>query len=201
VTEQPHKSSVLQRDRDYERLLFEWKFLQIDQSFQSLIDLLYFTYICWTAFPMENDFSQRIVWRDSSPKAMYEEARVSRIFNHLRPSRYPIAVVQAIQEQDIVDAVKLAIKEKCRVSVRSGGHSWAAWSVRDDAVLLDLGDYKEVDLDEKTGIVKASPSTTAKMLNDYLIPKGLIFAGGHLPDVGIGGFLLQGGQGWNCRVW
>src|SRR5882757_2100176 len=137
---------------------------------------------------MENNVSLPIIWRDSSPKSIYEEARVGRIFNHLRPSRYPIAVVQAIQEQDIVDAVRLAIKEKCRVSVRSGGHSWAAWSVRDDAILIDLGEYKEIDLDEKTGVVKASPSTTAKMLNDYLNSKGLMFAGGHLPDVGIGGF-------------
>jgi hypothetical protein len=24
-------------------------------------------------------------------------------------------------------------------------------------------------------------------------------AGGHCPTVGIGGFLLQGGMGWNCR--
>ena len=26
------------------------------------------------------------------------------------------------------------------------------------------------------------------------------FAGGHCPDVGLGGFLLQGGMGWNCKV-
>ena len=149
---------------------------------------------------MEKNASLPAIWRDSSPKSIYEEARVGRVFNYLRPSRYPIAVVRARQEQDIVDAVRLAIKEKCRVSIRSGGHSWAAWSVRDDAILVDLGDYKEIELDETTGIVKASPSTTAKMLNDYLIPKELMFSGGHLPDVGLGGFLLQGGQGWNCRV-
>ena len=27
-----------------------------------------------------------------------------------------------------------------------------------------------------------------------------MFPGGHCPDVGLGGFLLQGGMGWNCRV-
>jgi FAD/FMN-containing dehydrogenase len=28
-----------------------------------------------------------------------------------------------------------------------------------------------------------------------------MFAGGHCPDVGLGGFLLQGGMGWNCKNW
>jgi FAD/FMN-containing dehydrogenase len=141
-----------------------------------------------------------IIWRSSSDASTYEDARVGRVFNHRRPKRYPLAVVQASKESDVVDAVKLAIEKKCRVSVRSGGHSWAAWSVRDDAVLIDLGKYKECSLDEETRIVRASPSTTGRILNGYLIPKGFMFAGGHCPDVGIGGFLLQGGMGWNCRV-
>lgn len=39
------------------------------------------------------------------------------------------------------------------------------------------------------------------MLNKALGHLGLMFNGGHCPDVGIGGFLLQGGQGWCCRGW
>jgi FAD/FMN-containing dehydrogenase len=27
-----------------------------------------------------------------------------------------------------------------------------------------------------------------------------MFPGGHCPDVGLGGFVLQGGMGWNCKV-
>jgi FAD/FMN-containing dehydrogenase len=30
--------------------------------------------------------------------------------------------------------------------------------------------------------------------------RGRMFPGGHCPSVGLGGFLLQGGQGWNCRT-
>jgi FAD/FMN-containing dehydrogenase len=50
-------------------------------------------------------------------------------------------------------------------------------------------------------IATVSPSTTGKMLNEVLSPHGLMFNGGHCPDVGVGGFLLQGGQGWCCRDW
>lgn len=41
---------------------------------------------------------------------------------------------------------------------------------------------------------------TGKELNDALAVHGLFFPGGHCPDVGLGGFLLQGGMGWNCAV-
>lgn len=141
-----------------------------------------------------------ITWKDGGDVHTYEKARIGRVFNHRRPDRYPVAVIEATEESHTVDAVRLAKEKKCRLSVRSGGHSWAAWSVRDDAILLDLGQYKQIDLDEKTGIVKVSPSTTGRMLNGFLTTKGLLFAGGHCPDVGLGGFLLQGGMGWNCKV-
>lgn len=138
-----------------------------------------------------------VIWRDS-PK--YEEARIGRVFNDRRPDRFPDGVVEATCVQDIVEAVKLARKKQLRVSVRSGGHSWAAWSVRDNAILIDLGKFKFVELDEANSIVKVSPSTTGRILNEYLVPRGLMFGGGHCPDVGLGGFLLQGGMGWNCKV-
>ena len=141
-----------------------------------------------------------IIWKDKSPEGEYERARVGRVFNHRRPARYPIAVVEVTEEGHVVEAVKLARRKKARVSVRSGGHSWAAWSVRDDAILVDFGNYKLIDLDESTGIVAVSPSVTGRELNSFLRKGGLMFRGGHCPDVGLGGFLLQGGMGWVCRV-
>ena len=142
-----------------------------------------------------------IIWRAEASEAEYEHARVGRIFNQRRPARYPRAVVQATEEHHVVEAVQLAIQQQCRVSVRSGGHSWAAWSVRDDAILIDLGGYHFMDLNESDRVVTVSPSTTGGVLNGYLNDKGLMFAGGHCPDVGVGGFLLQGGMGWNCKNW
>ncbi|KAJ5784613.1 FAD binding domain protein [Penicillium pulvis] len=143
-----------------------------------------------------------IIWRDSAAKDAYEEARVGRVFNHRRPSRFPLAVVKAASEEDIVKAVKMAVEMKCRVAVRSGGHSWAAWSVRDNSILIDLGNYKQVEVDPENRVAIATPSMTGRELNSALIKDhGLMFPGGHCPDVGLGGFLLQGGMGWNCRNW
>lgn len=144
--------------------------------------------------------SLSIVWRDKADPAVYEEARTRRLFNDWTPTRYPLAVVFAKTESEIVDAVKIAIEKKCRISLRAGGHSFAAWSLRDDAVLVDLEDYSEIVLDENTGAVRVSPSTTVKDLNSYLSAKGRIFSVGHCPDVGLGGYLLGGGLGWNSNV-
>lgn len=140
-----------------------------------------------------------IFWKSGDP-ASYEEARVGRIFNQRRPNRYPLAVVKAREPAHVVQAVKLAIEKKSRISVRSGGHNWSVSSVRDNAILVDLGDYHEITFDEATGVVQVSPSTTSAELNTFLGPKGRMFAGGHCPDVAVGGFLLLGGVGWNARV-
>ena len=130
----------------------------------------------------------------------YEAARVGRIFNARRPARYPAAVVLADSEADVVAAVAYAAAHDLRISVRAGGHSWAAWSVRDDALLIDLGGLRELGYDPATGIATASPAIKGGAeLTPFLRGHGRAFAGGHCPSVGLGGFLLQGGQGWNSR--
>jgi FAD/FMN-containing dehydrogenase len=132
----------------------------------------------------------------------YEEARVGRVFNARRPERYPAAVLLAADEADVVAGVRLARDEGWKVSVRSGGHSWAAWSVRDDALLIDLGGLQEITYNSDTQVATASPAVRGGMdLAPFLEARGRMFPGGHCESVGLGGFLLQGGQGWNSRQW
>ena len=142
-------------------------------------------------------FAGELHWRAD---AGYEEARVGRVFNARRPRRYPAAVLEAESEDDVVAGVRLARERGLVVSVRAGGHSWAAWSVRDDALLIDLGRMREMSYDADTGIATASPAVKGGAeLTPFLASHGRAFPGGHCPSVGIGGFLLQGGQGWNGR--
>jgi FAD/FMN-containing dehydrogenase len=119
----------------------------------------------------------------------FETARIGRVFNHRRPARYPVAVVNASSEDDVKRAIQVAKELNCKVSVRSGGHSWAAWSVRDDAVLIDLGGLNSISFDDATGILKAGPAVTAEKLDSFLATKQRIFNGPHCPSVGLGGFL------------
>jgi hypothetical protein len=131
----------------------------------------------------------------------YEEARVGRIFNARKPDRHPAAVLEVADVDDVVAGVRLAAENGWQVSVRSGGHSWAAWSVHDDALMLDLKALNTIDYDEATGIVSAGPATIGSLeLAPYITERGRAFPGGHCATVGIGGYLLQGGQGWNGRA-
>lgn len=143
-------------------------------------------------------FWGKLYWRGADG---YEEARVGHVFNARKPERYPAGILEAEHEMDVVAAVQLARQHRLKISVRSGGHSWAGWSVRDDALLIDLAGLHEIVLDTSTLIVQVSPSVTGGELNEFLDKHGLMFHGGHCPTVGLGGFLLQGGMGWNCRGW
>jgi FAD/FMN-containing dehydrogenase len=141
----------------------------------------------------------RLLWRGDDG---YEEARVGRVFNARRPERHPAGVLLAVDADDVAAGVRLARERGLQVSVRAGGHSWAAWSVRDDALLIDLGLMRELAYDDATGIATASPAVRGgEELAPFLEARGRSFPGGHCPSVGIGGFLLQGGQGWNSRTW
>lgn len=132
----------------------------------------------------------------------FEEAVGHRVFNRRLPGRCPVAVLKVASEQDVVNGVRLARERGWKVAVRSGGHSWAQWSVRDDALVLDLGALVDMEYDEATGIASAGPAVKGgEVLSPFLEARGRFFPGGHCPTVGIGGFLLQGGQGYCARGW
>ena len=131
----------------------------------------------------------------------YDEARFARVFNARRPERYPAAVLVAESEDDVVEGVRLARDRGWKVAIRAGGHSFPAWSLRDDALVIDLGGFKETALDETTGVVSVTPSVSGGELNAYLSGYGRFFTTGDCPSLGLGGFLLQGGIGMGFRGW
>ncbi|MGW1052839.1 FAD-binding oxidoreductase [Streptomyces sp. NPDC002521] len=139
-------------------------------------------------------------WR--SGDTGFADATTSRIFNHRRPSRRPAAVLRAAHAADVAAGVKLAAAEGWQVAVRSGGHSWPAWSLRDDTLLIDLALFTRMSYDPASGIVAVGPAVRGGFdLDPHLAGYDRFFTVGHSPTVGLGGFLLQGGIGWNCRGW
>lgn len=133
----------------------------------------------------------------------FEEAAVGRVFNGRRPSpaeRRPEAVLFAESDEDLIKAVKLAKTNGWSLAMRSGGHSWAAWSVQNGTLLIDMSRLQDATYDEATGIASARPAIKGgEVLDPFLEKHGRYFNGGHCPTVAIGGFLLQGGQGYCAR--
>ena len=131
----------------------------------------------------------------------YNEARFARVFNARRPERYPAAVLVTESADDVVEGVRLARDRGWKVAIRAGGHSFPAWSLREDGLLMDLGGFKETAFDESTSIVSVTPSVTCGELNAYLSGYGRFVSTADCPTVGLGGFLLQGGVGMGFRGW
>jgi FAD/FMN-containing dehydrogenase len=128
----------------------------------------------------------------------YEQARREAVWNGRTPERFPGLIVQAETAEDVVQALRLAADRGLRVSVRSGGHSWAGNHLRDGSLLLDVSrlDHLVVDREAMTAVVGPGFPSIAGALAE----QGLFFPGGHCPGVAVGGYLLQGGFGWNGRV-
>jgi FAD/FMN-containing dehydrogenase len=117
------------------------------------------------------------------------------------PDRFPEVIVTVASDADVIEAVKLARSRGLRISVRAGGHSWIATSLRDGGMLIDLSQLNGVTVDAAARTATAQPAIKNTELVAALEPHGLAFPAGHCPTVGIGGYLLSGGQGWNQGNW
>ena len=130
----------------------------------------------------------------------YEAARRATVWNGLLPDRFPDVIVQARDTDDVVAAIRYARANGHQVGVRSGGHSWAASHLRDGGLLLDVSrlDHCTVDTDRMTADV--GPGKVASVFAAELDSQGLFFPAGHCEGICLGGYLLQGGYGWNSKV-
>ena len=131
----------------------------------------------------------------------YEQDRQSELRNVLKPERFPDAVVYVASEQDVRKAVRFAVKQKLKVAVRGGGHSWCGSPLRQGGLLLDLSKLNAIQIDSATRQAIAQPVVAARDVLSALAPQGLAFPLGHCRTVPLSGYLLNGGVGWNSDVW
>jgi FAD/FMN-containing dehydrogenase len=147
---------------------------------------------------MNPEFDGSIVWRDDPA---YEQIRQDMIWNALKPSRFPEAIVQVASDADVVAAVRLARSRNLQVAVRAGGHSWVGSPLRDNTILIDLSTRRAVAIDTAAATATVEPAIAGAELADQLGRVGLAFPVGHCASVGVGGYLLSGGLGWNGGAW
>ena len=122
------------------------------------------------------------------------------MWNALTPERYPDVIVRATSEQEVVEAVRTARSDGLRIAVRSGGHSWSGNHVRDGGMLLDLSGLLGAHVDPVAMSASVAPGCPGTELLALLAEHDLFFPAGHCVGVALGGYLLQGGFGWNGRV-
>ncbi|MGP3769677.1 FAD-binding oxidoreductase [Streptomyces sp. SDT5-1] len=130
----------------------------------------------------------------------YEEARLGAVWNERKPDRHPDAILIAAGDRDVQEGVRWAAARGKQVSIRSGGHSWIGNGVRDGGLLIDLSALDEVVIDAPNRRATVRPAVQGTRFNALLAAEGLVFPSGHCPSVGVGGFLIGGGYGWNSRA-
>ncbi|MFZ2466878.1 MAG: FAD-binding oxidoreductase [Parvibaculum sedimenti] len=130
----------------------------------------------------------------------FDGAVLGTSFNARDPGRRPDVVVQANDVFDVIAAVQRARRENLKIGICSGGHSWAQNHIRDGGMMLDLSRLNRIEIDvaSKTAIV--GPGCLCGDVDAAVAKENLFFPVAHAYTVGIGGFLLQGGFGWNSRM-
>lgn len=130
----------------------------------------------------------------------FDAAVLGTSFNAQDPGRRPDLVIQANSADEVAAAVRRAREEGLTIGICSGGHSWAQNHIREGGLLLDLSRLNGIEIDEAEGTATIGPGCLAGELNAALARRNLFFPVAHAYTVGMGGFLLQGGFGWNSRT-
>lgn len=113
--------------------------------------------------------------------------------------RYPAAIVQVHDAQDVATVLRYTAEHDLDFCVRSGGHSSPGFGVVDEALVIDVRRLETIDVDLDSRTVWAGSGLTASELSMSLGEHGLAVGFGDTGSVGIGGITLGGGVGFLSR--
>lgn len=133
--------------------------------------------------------------------ASYEPLR-TRGFNGRVPDAKPAEIAKPNTTADVVEAVKRARSQGWKIGVKSGGHLFFHANLIENGMLIDTRNLNQnIEYDQATKIAAISPGHTVEDVAGALGPHQRFFPSGHSRAVGVGGFLLAGGQGLFLRGW
>jgi FAD/FMN-containing dehydrogenase len=119
----------------------------------------------------------------------------------LDTARAPAAIVGCRSAEEVAAAVRFAIAHDLTVSPRGSGHHYAAAALRDGGLMLDLGGLDFIEIDAAARTARVGAGVRGDALSARLADHGLAFPVGHCADVGLSGYILAGGFGWNAGEW
>lgn len=126
----------------------------------------------------------------------YDDAR--RMFN-TRFDRHPDVVVQCQSAAEVSAAVDFARANDLLLSVKGGGHSYAANTVGDGGLLIDLAAMNDIEVDPGGKSVRVGAGARWGVVDAATQKYGLAAVGGTVSTVGVAGFTLGGGSGYLSR--
>ncbi len=137
------------------------------------------------------------IWQRSEQG--FDKAVLGTSFNARDSGARPDMLVEANSVEDVQWALAEARENGWKVSIVSGGHSWAQNHLREGGILISMARINQIEIDPQAHIAKVGPGCWGLDLDRALKKHKLFFPIAHAPDVALGGFLLQGGFGWGSR--
>ncbi|KAF5700208.1 isoamyl alcohol oxidase [Fusarium globosum] len=106
----------------------------------------------------------------------------------------PAAVVKAKSENDVRSTIVFAHKNKLRLTVKNGGHSYMGYCLNEGGIVLDLSHMNTCHIDNENMLIHMDAGLIWKEVYDkHLEDKRNIVIGGQCPYVGVSGFTLGAG--------
>lgn len=135
----------------------------------------------------------RVIVRDSP------EYEIARQDYNARFSKFPAVIVYCRTAQDAANSIRWVRKQKIPFRIRSGGHSYEAFSLVDDGLVIDVSELLHLQIDKVNGIARIGAGYRMLPLYEALWKKGLTIPGGSCPTTGVSGLTLGGGYGFLSR--
>jgi FAD/FMN-containing dehydrogenase len=126
----------------------------------------------------------------------YDRAR--RVHN-AAVDRHPALIVRPTDADEVALVVAHAQEQGLPLVVRAGGHSMAGHGTADGALVLDLSDMRDVEIDAVGRTAWADAGILAGEYTAASHPLGLVTPFGDTARVGVAGITLGGGVGWLVR--
>jgi FAD/FMN-containing dehydrogenase len=133
--------------------------------------------------------------------AEYEAKRTSLVWQDIKPAARPAAIFEARSPEDVVTLVRKARDDRRRVTIVSGGHSYVGNALHDGVQVICLGQMNDVAIDVAGKRASLQAGVRAFDFDAALEADKLAFPVAHNPTVGLAGYLLGGGMGWNAESW
>jgi len=126
----------------------------------------------------------------------YDEARA--IWN-ARFDQRPDMIVRCEGARDVQESVAFSRDKGLQLSVKGGGHSFAANTVGDGGLLVDLSPMKQIEIDPVSKTARIASGVKWGEFDSLAQNHGLASPGGTVSTVGVSGYTLGGGSGYLAR--
>ncbi len=122
-------------------------------------------------------------------------AAAAHVYNERFDNVLPRAVARPNNAGDVQSAVKWAVANGVPIRARSGGHSYAGYSVLSNGLVIDLRNINGISVNRRAGT--ATIGAGAQLIDVYaaLGAEGATIPAGSCPSVGVAGHALGGGMG------